>query len=58
MWHENMAIWSRHCEMCEYRNLHDGLGLPTPPALIDKYSLRPALTDRDYQNQLRQPDRD
>ena len=30
----------------------DGLGLPTPPEMIDKYTLHPTLTDEEYQKKL------
>ena len=42
----------RHCDTCQTRNLFDGLGMPTPPELLDKHTLKPSLTDRDFQQQL------
>lgn len=45
--------YNRFCEACGLRNLHDGLGLPTPPQLIDPHSLRPTLSQREFQAELR-----
>lgn len=33
------------CGACAFRNMLDGLGLPTPPALIDKFTKHPLLLD-------------
>ncbi len=42
----------RFCETCMFRNLTDGLDMPTPPELLDKHSKHPTLTDREYQDKL------
>jgi len=34
------------------RNLFDGLSMPTPPHLIDKFTKHPALTPEEYQSKL------
>ena len=41
------------CKLCSMRNLHDGLGLPTPPELLDPHSKDPALTEEEYQRKLK-----
>lgn len=44
------------CEACGIRNLCDGLGLPTPPELLDRHTKLPALTRRDFWAQLEADD--
>lgn len=39
---------TKFCDACRYRNLMDGLGLPTPPAMVDPYTRRPTLTQAEY----------
>jgi len=53
-WLYYFGRWSKYCGTCQYRNLHDGLGLPMPPELLDWFSLKPALSERDFQKQLRE----
>lgn len=40
------------CAVCEMRNLLDGLGMPTPPSLLDAHSKYPTLTDEEYLAEL------
>lgn len=54
--HQPEQLTTRFCEMCECRNLMDGLGLPTPPSIVDPYSKHPTLSEREFQNELRKPD--
>ena len=30
----------------------DGLNLPTPPAMLDKFTTRPTLTDEEYRREM------
>ena len=53
-WIYELGRWREFFEVCQCRNLHDGLGLPTPPELLDKFSLKPALSERDFKKQLRE----
>ena len=46
---------TRFCEECMCRNLMDGLGLPTPPEMLDKYSKYPTLTRREFNKKLSEP---
>jgi hypothetical protein len=39
---------TRMCEDCQFRNLMDGLGLPTPPCLLDRHTKVPTLSEREY----------
>jgi hypothetical protein len=41
------------CETCQCRNLFDGLDMPTPPELLDRYTKLPALTDAEWRRKLR-----
>lgn len=40
------------CYPCMFRNLSDGLDMPTPPALLDKFTKHPTLSDAEYQKKL------
>lgn len=44
----------RFCEMCMFRNLTDGLGLPTHPDMLDRYSKHPTLTEEEYRKKLKE----
>lgn len=44
--------WTQCCDVCGVRNLHDALGLPTPPELLDAYTKHPTLTKREYAEKL------
>ena len=46
---------TRHCEDCGVRNILDGLGLPTPPGMLDRHTRRPALTDEEFRRKLHEP---
>ena len=37
------------CEACEFRNILDGLDLPTPPSMVDRHTKNPTLTDAEWQ---------
>lgn len=43
------------CPSCAMRNLHDALGLPTPPELVDRHTVRPTLSQWEYDRELRKP---
>lgn len=43
---------TRCCEKCQFRNLMDGLGLPTPPDMIDRHTRHPALTQDEYRTMM------
>lgn len=49
--------WSRCCETCGVRNLFDGLGMKTPPELLDYYTKNPALTEREFKEWLKTPEK-
>ena len=51
-WCDTLARWVRFCGTCQARNLFDGFDMMTPPALIDKFSKRPALTESEFQRSL------
>ncbi len=40
------------CEMCQVRNVLDGLGMATPPALLDRHTRRPMLTDEAWRKEM------
>lgn len=44
--------FTRCCDTCKVRNLTDGLGLPTPPELLDRYTRVPTLTEEEYRRKL------
>lgn len=50
----NTVPMTRHCPLCRKRNMLDGLGLITPPMLLDKFTVNPALTDEDWLKSLEQ----
>lgn len=41
-----------HCNTCMARNILDGLDLPTPPELLDRFTKHPALTNKEFQEML------
>lgn len=41
------------CDNCSFRNLMDGLGMPTPPELLDKHTKVPTLSDEEYRRKLK-----
>jgi len=43
------------CPACAIRNLHDSCGLPTPPDLVDHHTVRPTLSQWEYDRELRKP---
>lgn len=43
---------TRHCDTCGCRNLFDALGLPTPPELLDKHTIKPTLTESEFLRKL------
>jgi hypothetical protein len=43
---------TRCCETCQYKNLFDGLDLPTPPDLLDRHTKHPTLTDAEWRRKL------
>ncbi len=45
---------TRHCEHCFARNLIDGMDLPTPPDLLDRYTKNPALTEAEFKAKLKE----
>lgn len=46
------------CETCQCRNIFDGLGLPTPPEMLDPYTKIPTLTDAEYRKELHKPNKE
>lgn len=44
--------WSTCCDVCGLRNLFDGLGMPTPPELLDPHTKIPSLTKAEYVKKL------
>jgi hypothetical protein len=54
----NTQVRPRHCVVCQARNLFDGLDLPTPPELLDKYTKHPTLSQRQYQEELNKDSED
>lgn len=44
--------WSTCCDVCGLRNLFDGLGMPTPPELLDLHTLIPTLSQDEYRRKL------
>lgn len=36
------------CVQCRFRNLMDGLGMPTPPEMLDPFTRIPTLTKSEY----------
>jgi len=44
------------CDECKFRNLMDGLDLPTPPEMLDRHTKLPTLTDEEYRRKLNEPD--
>lgn len=46
------------CDQCCVRNLFDGLGLPTPPELLDQHTKYPTLTQAEYQKKLNEQPQD
>jgi len=52
VWNNRIGFWSRCCRDCGNRNLYDMLELKTPPALLDKHTVSPALTDDEFLNQF------
>ena len=49
---KKFSFWAKFCENCQYKNLIDGLGLPTPPELLDIYTIWPTLTREEYKKAL------
>lgn len=43
------------CEPCSMRNVLDGLGLPTPPELLDPYTKKPTLSRAEYRAAYSRP---
>ncbi len=54
VWMKSLKKWSSFCGLCSCRNLHDALGFPTPPELLDPHSLNPALTKEEFQRKLKE----
>ncbi len=50
------AVYKRRnsdfCEACQCRNLMDGLNLPTPPEMLDKYTRNFTLTQEEFQKKM------
>lgn len=44
--------WTRCCDVCGVRNLHDALDLPTPPELLDVHTKHPTLSKEEYAKEL------
>lgn len=40
------------CWPCMFRNLTDGLDLPMPPEMLDRYTKHPTLTAAEYQRAI------
>jgi hypothetical protein len=51
-WVKVLGCWGKFCDDCGFRNVMDGLGLPTPPSMLDRFTTNPALTREDYYRQL------
>lgn len=52
-WLDGLKKWSACCNVCGVRNLFDGLGMKTPPELLDPHTKDPALTEKEFQKSLR-----
>lgn len=52
-WIDVLAEWESFCGDCLARNLFDQMGFGTPPGLLDKYTLKPTLTEEEFQRNLR-----
>ena len=51
-WVPVLKQWNRCCSVCSVRNLMDGLGLPTPPELLDAHTKKPTLTNEEYHRKM------
>lgn len=40
------------CDDCCVKNLTDALGFPTPPDMLDRHTLRPTLTEAEYDEEM------
>lgn len=40
------------CPECGMRNLFDGLGMSTPPELLDRHTRKPTLTQEEFRKSL------
>ena len=49
--------WSTCCELCSVRNFMDNTGLPTPPAMLDRFSKGPTLSQEEYQREIENDER-
>jgi hypothetical protein len=43
---------SSMCDTCKVRNIFDGLGMMTPPELLDEHTTLPALTQDEFKRSL------
>jgi hypothetical protein len=43
---------TRHCDDCRFRNLLDGLDLPTPPEYLDHHTKHPTLSEWEFREKL------
>lgn len=50
---DGIKTWCSFCSTCMMRNLHDGLGMPTPPELLDRHTKKPTLTNEEYWRKMR-----
>lgn len=51
-WLDALGRPSRFCGTCMLRNLYDGMNLPTPPDLLDRFTTRPTLSEAEYRREL------
>ena len=51
-WNDLMKRPTTMCETCRVRNIFDGLGMMTPPEMLDEHTLRPALTDSEFRRSI------
>lgn len=54
-WLDCLHKFSECCNTCGVRNILDGLGMVTPPELLDRYTLKPTLSEREFQVEIRKP---
>ena len=57
-WLKELRKQSECCIDCSYRNLMDGLDLPTPPEYLDRHTKHPTLTQEEYKKEVSKPSDD
>jgi hypothetical protein len=47
-----LKIEAKFCEDCQYRNVIDALDLPTPPEMLDQFTIKPCLSKWEYEKRM------